>query len=167
MAATSHRRHYSYLMLLLFLLLELMAVAKAFIPKASLFLATPRALALTPCHATSVPSYRVIRRAPTESDEATLTISLADGRTFVLRDACPPTNHSLLHAEVDPAILSVQDPVFGTRFDLRTGRLRGAWCPESWWARRLFKPADLVLLSSSSAAAVREQAPRREEEKDG
>lgn len=140
--------------LLLLLLLELWSISSAFIPCPVLLAAVPRTLAHMPRHATSGPSYRVTRHAPTQSDEATLTISLADGRTFVLQDACPPTNHSLLHAEVDPAILSVQDPVFGTRFDLRTGRLRGAWCPDSWWARRLFKPADLVLLSSSAAVVA-------------
>lgn len=145
-------RHYPTLLLLL--LLELTVISKAFAPSPVLLTAVPRTLARMPRHATSPPSYRVTRHAPTQSDEATLTISLADGRTFVLQDACPPTNHSLLHAEVDPAILSVQDPVFGTRFDLRTGRLRGAWCPDSWWARQLFKPADLVLVSSAAAMAA-------------
>jgi len=153
-------RHYPTLILLL--LLELTVNSRAFIPSPALLAAVPRTLARMPRHATSIPSYRVTRHAPTQSDEATLTISLADGRTFVLQDACPPTNHSLLHAEVDPAILSVQDPVFGTRFDLRTGRIRGAWCPDSWWARRLIKPANLVLVSSSAAvtdAGGEEQAP--------
>lgn len=156
--------HYPAPALLLLLLLELMSISSAFIfiPSPVLLVAVPRTLGRMPRHATSVPSYRVTRHAPTRSDEATLTISLADGRTFVLQDACPPTNHSLLHAEVDPAILSVQDAVFGTRFDLRTGRLRGAWCPDSWWARRLFKPADLVPVSSSAAVtavAGKEQTP--------
>lgn len=137
-------------MLLLVPLLQLVVIARAFIPSPILLAAVPRALACMALHATSIPSYRLTRHALTQSDQATLTISMADGRTFVLQDTCPPTNHSLLHAEVDPAILSVQDPVFGTRFDLRTGRLRGAWCPNSWWVRRLFKPADLVLLSSSA-----------------
>ncbi|KAM3577357.1 hypothetical protein VYU27_000787 [Nannochloropsis oceanica] len=137
--------------LLLLLLLELVVIARAFMPCPILLANVPHASACMALQAT--PFYRLTRHALTQSDRATITISIADGRTFVLQDTCPPTNHSLLHAEVDPAILSVQDPVFGTRFDLRTGRLRGAWCPNSWWVRRLFKPADLVLLSSSAILA--------------
>lgn len=76
-----------------------------------------------------------------------LTVALADGRRFALVDRCPPTNHSLLAARVDPAVLALQDPVFGTRFDLRTGRVRGAWCPDGpWWVRAALAPAGLTVV---------------------
>ncbi len=141
-----------FLLLLLLLLLAqgtqafLLSTTTATVPRP----APVRALATaSSAHAPAV--YRMTRLPPASpGDEATLTVALADGRTFVLRDACPPTNHSLLHAEVDPAILALQDPVFGTRFDLRTGRVRGAWCPDTWWARRLFPQRDLVVLSTTA-----------------
>lgn len=139
------------LTILLLLLLLLLEPAQAFFscPSRSPLSALLRrrvalAAATTPIHSPS--SFQMVRRPGEEGQDPTLTISLADGRTFVLRDVCPPTNHSLLQAQVDPAILAVQDPVFGTRFDLRTGKVRGAWCPDSWWVRRLFPPSSLSVL---------------------
>lgn len=77
----------------------------------------------------------------------TLTVALADGRSFTVEDRCPPTNHSLLAARVDPLVLALQDPVFGTRFDLRTGRVRGPWCPDGpWWVRWAFRPSGLTVV---------------------
>lgn len=74
-------------------------------------------------------------------------MALADGRSFTVEDRCPPTNHSLLAAQVDPAVLALRDPVFGTRFDLRTGRVRGAWCPDGpWWVREAFAPSGLSVV---------------------
>ncbi len=87
------------------------------------------------------------RTAATGTGTGTLTVALADGRAFTVLDRCPPTNHSLLAAEVDPAVLALQDPVFGTRFDLRTGRVRGPWCPSGpWWVRRAFVPTGLMVV---------------------
>jgi hypothetical protein len=35
----------------------------------------------------------------------------------------------LCNSVVDADVLSIEDVVFGTRFDLRTGNVRGQWCP--------------------------------------
>lgn len=35
-------------------------------------------------------------------------------------------------------MLSIEDQVFGTRFDIQTGRVRGPYAPKaSWWWRRI------------------------------
>lgn len=58
-----------------------------------------------------------------------LLVHVKDGRRFALVDRCPPTGHTLCYGAVDPDILSIEDAAFGTRFDLRTGKVRGPWCP--------------------------------------
>jgi nitrite reductase/ring-hydroxylating ferredoxin subunit len=161
--ATDKRRAKVFFPVLLLLHVNNISLSHAaFVRRCSILNASPRVMAVAPRHAASVPSYRVIRRAPMHRNESlardvTITVSLADGRNFTFQDACPPTNHSLLHAEIDPEILSIRDPVFGTRFDMRTGNLRGMWCPQRWWARNLFEPAGLVLLSSSTTLKAEDE----------
>lgn len=95
----------------------------------------------------SQPAFVVTRTRQQGQSPPVLTVALADGRRFALVDRCPPTNHSLLAARVDPAVLALQDPVFGTRFDLRTGRVRGAWCPDGpWCVRAALAPAGLTVV---------------------
>lgn len=112
------------------------------------------------------PAFTVTRTHPPQEDKGAgeagaapvppvLTVALADGRRFALVDRCPPTNHSLLAARVDPLVLALQDPVFGTRFDLRTGRVRGAWCPDApWWVRWALPPAGLTVVEVEAGLGV-------------
>lgn len=137
------------LLLALLFLLTLISTAPAFVLFRPFITphrhhAGPLALSSTP---EQEPAFRVTRSKSQHGQGRTLTVALADGRTFTLLDRCPPTNHSLLAARVDPAVLALQDPVFGTRFDLRTGRVRGAWCPDGpGWVRATFPPAGLTVL---------------------
>lgn len=63
------------------------------------------------------------------NDLPILLVQLHDSRQFAFVDWCPPTGHTLCNSVVDADVLSIEDVVFGTRFDLRTGNVRGQWCP--------------------------------------
>lgn len=49
------------------------------------------------------------------------------GSIFALGDKCPPVNQPLSFGKVSGG--TIQDPVLGTKFDLKTGEVVGAWCP--------------------------------------
>lgn len=50
------------------------------------------------------------------------------GSVFALGDKCPPVNQPLSFGKVN-ADGTIQDPVLGTKFSLKTGEVVGAWCP--------------------------------------
>lgn len=50
------------------------------------------------------------------------------GSVFALGDKCPPVNQPLSFGKVN-ADGTIQDPVLGTKFSLKTGDVVGAWCP--------------------------------------
>lgn len=47
---------------------------------------------------------------------------------YALGDKCPPVNQPLSFGKVNPDG-TIQDPVLGTKFSLKTGEVVGAWCP--------------------------------------
>lgn len=49
------------------------------------------------------------------------------GSVYALGDKCPPVNQPLSFGKVDGT--SIQDPVLGTKFSLKTGEVVGPWCP--------------------------------------
>ena len=49
------------------------------------------------------------------------------GSVYALGDKCPPVNQPLSFGKVDSN--TIQDPVLGTKFSLKTGEVVGAWCP--------------------------------------
>ena len=50
------------------------------------------------------------------------------GAVYALGDKCPPVNQPLSFGKVNPDG-TIQDPVLGTKFSLKTGDVVGAWCP--------------------------------------
>ena len=50
------------------------------------------------------------------------------GSVYALGDKCPPVNQPLSFGKVN-ADGTIQDPVIGTKFSLKTGEVVGAWCP--------------------------------------
>eukprot|EP00531_Pseudo-nitzschia_arenysensis_P013462 CAMPEP_0116115718 /NCGR_PEP_ID=MMETSP0329-20121206/656_1 /TAXON_ID=697910 /ORGANISM="Pseudo-nitzschia arenysensis, Strain B593" /LENGTH=181 /DNA_ID=CAMNT_0003609169 /DNA_START=44 /DNA_END=589 /DNA_ORIENTATION=- len=50
------------------------------------------------------------------------------GSVFALGDKCPPVNQPLSFGQVN-GDGTIQDPVLGTKFSLKTGDVVGAWCP--------------------------------------
>jgi len=50
------------------------------------------------------------------------------GSVFALGDKCPPINQPLSFGKVN-ADGTIQDPVLGTKFSLKSGEVVGAWCP--------------------------------------
>lgn len=51
-----------------------------------------------------------------------------NGAVYALGDKCPPVNQPLSFGKVNPDG-TIQDPVLGTKFSLKTGEVVGAWCP--------------------------------------
>jgi len=49
------------------------------------------------------------------------------GSVFALGDKCPPVNQPLSFGKVSGQ--TIEDPVLGTKFSLKTGEVVGAWCP--------------------------------------
>jgi nitrite reductase/ring-hydroxylating ferredoxin subunit len=50
------------------------------------------------------------------------------GSVYALGDKCPPVNQPLSFGKVNPDG-TIQDPVLGTKFSLKTGEVVGPWCP--------------------------------------
>jgi nitrite reductase/ring-hydroxylating ferredoxin subunit len=50
------------------------------------------------------------------------------GKVYALGDKCPPISQPLSFGKVNPDG-TIQDPVFGTKFSLKTGEVVGQWCP--------------------------------------
>jgi nitrite reductase/ring-hydroxylating ferredoxin subunit len=50
------------------------------------------------------------------------------GAVYALGDKCPPVNQPLSFGKVDTDG-TIQDPVLGTKFNLKTGDVVGKWCP--------------------------------------
>jgi nitrite reductase/ring-hydroxylating ferredoxin subunit len=50
------------------------------------------------------------------------------GTVYALGDKCPPISQPLSFGKVN-ADGTIQDPVFGTKFSLKTGEVVGQWCP--------------------------------------
>ena len=50
-----------------------------------------------------------------------------DGSIYALGDKCPPVNQPLSFGRVSNGC--IEDPVLGTKFNLKTGQVQGAWCP--------------------------------------
>ena len=50
------------------------------------------------------------------------------GSVYALGDKCPPINQPLSFGKVN-ADGTIQDPLLGTKFDLKTGEVVGKWCP--------------------------------------
>lgn len=50
------------------------------------------------------------------------------GSVYALGDKCPPVNQPLSFGKVNEDG-TIQDPVLGTKFSLKTGAVVGAWCP--------------------------------------
>merc|ERR1712177_158977 len=50
------------------------------------------------------------------------------GSVFALGDKCPPVNQPLSFGKVN-SDGTIQDPVLGTKFSLKTGDVVGKWCP--------------------------------------
>jgi nitrite reductase/ring-hydroxylating ferredoxin subunit len=51
----------------------------------------------------------------------------SNGSVFALGDKCPPVNQPLSFGKVVGNC--IQDPVLGTKFNLKTGEVEGPWCP--------------------------------------
>jgi len=49
------------------------------------------------------------------------------GSVYALGDKCPPVNQPLSFGKVSEG--TIQDPVLGTKFSLKTGDVVGQWCP--------------------------------------
>jgi nitrite reductase/ring-hydroxylating ferredoxin subunit len=49
------------------------------------------------------------------------------GGVYALGDKCPPVNQPLSFGKVEDG--TIQDPVLGTKFSLKTGQVVGPWCP--------------------------------------
>merc|ERR1712130_542305 len=50
------------------------------------------------------------------------------GSVYALGDKCPPVNQPLSFGKVN-ADGTIEDPVLGTKFSLKTGEVVGKWCP--------------------------------------
>mmetsp|Transcript_7896 Transcript_7896/g.13659 ORF Transcript_7896/g.13659 Transcript_7896/m.13659 type:complete len:184 (-) Transcript_7896:144-695(-) len=50
------------------------------------------------------------------------------GSVYALGDKCPPINQPLSFGKVNDDG-TIQDPLLGTKFDLKTGQVVGKWCP--------------------------------------
>merc|ERR1711935_1287469 len=50
------------------------------------------------------------------------------GSVYALGDKCPPVNQPLSFGVVNEDA-TIEDPVLGTKFSLKTGQVVGAWCP--------------------------------------
>lgn len=50
------------------------------------------------------------------------------GSVYALGDKCPPINQPLSFGKVN-SDGTIQDPVLGTKFNLKTGEVVGKWCP--------------------------------------
>jgi len=50
-----------------------------------------------------------------------------NGSVYALGDKCPPVNQPLSFGKVEAG--TIQDPVLGTKFSLKSGDVVGAWCP--------------------------------------
>jgi|Transcript_18607 nitrite reductase/ring-hydroxylating ferredoxin subunit len=50
------------------------------------------------------------------------------GGVYALGDKCPPVNQPLSFGKVNDDG-TIQDPVLGTKFSLKTGEVVGKWCP--------------------------------------
>ncbi|KAL7574976.1 hypothetical protein ACA910_010795 [Epithemia clementina (nom. ined.)] len=50
------------------------------------------------------------------------------GSVYALGDKCPPINQPLSFGKVNDDG-TIQDPVLGTKFSLKTGEVVGKWCP--------------------------------------
>ena len=51
-----------------------------------------------------------------------------NGSVYALGDKCPPVNQPLSFGQVNKDG-TIQDPVLGTKFSLKTGEVVGPWCP--------------------------------------
>jgi nitrite reductase/ring-hydroxylating ferredoxin subunit len=51
----------------------------------------------------------------------------AKGSVYALGDKCPPINQPLSFGKVEGG--TIQDPILGTKFGLKSGQVEGAWCP--------------------------------------
>jgi len=49
------------------------------------------------------------------------------GSVYALGDKCPPVGQPLSFGKVSQG--TIEDPVLGTKFNLKTGAVSGAWCP--------------------------------------
>jgi len=49
------------------------------------------------------------------------------GSIYALGDKCPPVNQPLSFGKVESG--TIEDPVLGTKFSLKTGEVVGQWCP--------------------------------------
>merc|ERR1711935_1267455 len=49
------------------------------------------------------------------------------GGVYALGDKCPPINQPLSFGKVEEG--TIEDPVLGTKFSLKTGLVVGKWCP--------------------------------------
>uniref|UniRef100_A0A7S2IGL8 Rieske domain-containing protein n=1 Tax=Helicotheca tamesis TaxID=374047 RepID=A0A7S2IGL8_9STRA len=49
------------------------------------------------------------------------------GSVYALGDKCPPVNQPLSFGRVRGGC--IEDPVLGTKFNLKTGEVEGKWCP--------------------------------------
>lgn len=50
------------------------------------------------------------------------------GGVYALGNKCPPVNQPLAFGKVN-ADGTIQDPILGTKFSLKTGEVVGKWCP--------------------------------------
>uniref|UniRef100_A0A7S2VVZ0 Rieske domain-containing protein n=1 Tax=Triparma pacifica TaxID=91992 RepID=A0A7S2VVZ0_9STRA len=50
-----------------------------------------------------------------------------DGSIYALGDKCPPVNQPLSFGKVSNGC--IEDPVLGTKFNLKKGTVEGPWCP--------------------------------------
>jgi len=50
------------------------------------------------------------------------------GSVYALGDKCPPINQPLSFGKVNTDG-TIEDPVLGTKFNLKTGEVTGKWCP--------------------------------------
>jgi nitrite reductase/ring-hydroxylating ferredoxin subunit len=51
-----------------------------------------------------------------------------NGQLYALGDKCPPVNQPLSFGKVN-ADGTIEDPVLGTKFSLKSGEVVGKWCP--------------------------------------
>jgi nitrite reductase/ring-hydroxylating ferredoxin subunit len=64
------------------------------------------------------------------------------GKIYALGDKCPPVNQPLSFGQVN-ADGTIEDPVLGTKFSLKTGDVVGPWCPSwgiAWVIGKAFSP---------------------------
>ena len=60
-----------------------------------------------------------------------------NGSVYCLGDKCPPVNQPLSFGKVSDGC--IEDPVLGTKFNLKTGQVQGPWCPSGIGKVRIWK----------------------------